>query len=330
MKFFGKTLSQLAFSKADQLAFLEQWQTCDEFGLTTRQFCQSLVANGTESSKQIGAAGLQTQRLTDVLHGWLPELVIAGIEVATEAGDRQTGLKSAISQLQGGQNIVGKIASVLVFPFAIAIGVGAMGVYVSGQILSAGGDKLVNTMAMDIHNIVATWGVWVAAFFVSVLALLSVLLPTLHGGLRFQLDNLPIFSVYRLSMATSLLDTLANLQSCGLKLGEALKAVEQSSEPYLRSHARQMLKQSISQENLGEIVDTGLLQPFELSAIKVLGSHGQRSELLYKSARAHEKLMKKRLDIMSAVLPKIGLILAILLMLTLVGSATEALLSQVM
>jgi hypothetical protein len=326
-----RTLSQLAFSTADQIAFLEQWQSCDEYGLTTRQFCDALIENGTSATKQIGAAGIDApargQVFTDVLVGWLPELIIATIAVADNAGDRQVGLKAAIRQLQGGQNVIGRLARVLAFPFGLTIGVGALGLYVSGEVLKAMPDSV--GVGLDVNNAVSVWGAPMAIFCVSLLMLTAAVLPRLSGSSRDVLNNMPIFSVYKSATAASLMETVGNLLSCGMKLDDALQAVENHSQPFMRSHVTLMRERNIGQDNLGEIFDTGLLIPFELSALKVLGEHVDYSVLLMKSAKAHQKVVDRSIARMMAVLPQVGVLIAIMLLGTLVGTSVIQLLDSV-
>ncbi|WP_236578145.1 hypothetical protein [Vibrio parahaemolyticus] len=87
----GKTLEQWTFSSDEQVAFLDQWLKADRYKLTTKEFCQSLVENGTDALKQIGQAGLdapgQGQRFVDVLEGWFPK---CGIELDTRGRKRRT------------------------------------------------------------------------------------------------------------------------------------------------------------------------------------------------------------------------------------------------
>ncbi|ARR10099.1 hypothetical protein Vc3S01_p10069 (plasmid) [Vibrio campbellii] len=108
------------------MAFLDQWLKADRYKLTTKEFCQSLVENGTDALKQIGQAGLdapgQGQRFVDVLEGWFPSVVLSSIRAAESAGQRHIGLQTAIEQLKGGENIVAKLVKMLAFPYALTVG----------------------------------------------------------------------------------------------------------------------------------------------------------------------------------------------------------------
>ncbi|WP_394230515.1 type II secretion system F family protein [Shewanella colwelliana] len=329
MKIAGKSLSQWSFTTSDQIALVEQWQSCDEYGLTIRQFCESLIENGTSATKKIGAAGMDAlgrgESLIDVLHGWLPPLIISAIAVATKAGDRQQGLKAAIKQLEGGQNVVAKIAAALAVPFAITLMVGSLGVYISDKVLS-GMDANANGMGQQVLDVAQFWGPGLAIFCLVFLMTLAFALPRITGPFREVLNRLPVFALYKTATAASLMESIGNLLSCGMKLDDALASIESHSQPFVKSHVRQMREQSIGQDNLGETINSGLLLPFELSALKVLGSHADNSILLLKSAKAHQKVVTKRFSLMSSALPKVGLLIAIAVLATLVGSAVSQLL----
>ncbi|GIU42907.1 hypothetical protein TUM4438_10580 [Shewanella sairae] len=333
MTILGKTLAQWAFSTADQIALLEQWQSCDEYGLTTRQFCESLIENGTSATKQIGLLGLDApargEVFTDVLMGWLPELIVSAIAVATEAGDRQQGIQAAIRQLEGGQNVVMKIAGALAMPFVITLSVGGLGTYISSEVLK-GLPLNPNGVGQQVLDVTIKWGPGTAISCVLFLVVLAIALPRVTGGLRALLDGLPIFSLYKTATAASLMESISNLLSCGMKLDDALASIEKHSPPFIKSHVTQMRNQGVGQDNLGEIVNTGLLMPFELSALKVLGAHADNSILLAKSAKAHQKVVKKRFALMTAVLPKIGLVVAIIVLAALVGTSVSQLLEATM
>jgi hypothetical protein len=88
-----------------------------------------------------------------------------------------------------------------------------------------------------------------------------------------------------------------------------------------------MRDRNVGQDNLGIILDTGLLLPFELTTLKVLGSEVDYHVLLTKSAAIHQQSVNKRLVRMGAVLPKIGLLIAIALLALLIGSAMSQLFS---
>ena len=326
-------INQWLFSKEQQRTFLEQWLTCDEYGMNTLQFCQQLVRFGDSQSQSIGRAGLvalENGTVIPALEGWLPALVINSIDVAEQAGNRQLGLKAALAQLEGGQNVILRLAGVIAVPFFALIGAGSLGVFVSGEILksvSSAGVGIGNT----INQAVAIYGPLAVMAFSASMVAVAVSFGLWRGELRTHTNNWPLYKQYRLSQAHALLTSLGNLSKCGMKLDDALGAVSASGATrYLQSHIAQM-RQRIDEEgekNLGKIMNTGLLLPFERANLEVLGETGDNAKLLLKSGSNHEKALKKQMGFISAVLPKLTVVLAILLLLGLLGSAMSQLMDM--
>ncbi|MGF1827598.1 hypothetical protein L4D04_00105 [Photobacterium angustum] len=325
-----KTIHQLLFDKSDQIALLEQWKNCDAYGLTTKQFCEALMDNGTTTTKALGQQGRDAPArgltFTDILQGWIPDMALCAIATAEKAGDRQAGLAAAINQLQGGQNIIANIIHALWFPFLLLLITGYIGVYVSDNILAS---VTVHGIGDTVNHWVSTYGLIIAITIIIIFIAIAFALPTLTGQQRDVLDNWPIFSLYKTATAASVLNTLGNLLACGLKLDDALAEMAQQRSTYIRDHIAKMRQQRIGQTNLGCVIDTGLLLPFELSTLKILGSHSDYAPLLLRSAENHQLNVKKRLTRMSNLLNKTGLLVVILLLGCLIGTAMSQLLSTV-
>lgn len=324
MRLFGRTLEQWLFTHKEQLAFLQQWQKADKYRLTSKEFCQSLIDNGTDSLKAIGQAGKeapkQGKRFIDVLDGWLPMVTIASIRAAESAGQRSVGIQTAIDQLKGGENIVTKLVQMLAFPYLLCVAMGVYGVYIADKMLSA--IDHAPGLGLSVRNAVATYGIPIALALALLLIVLAFALPNWHGQSRHLANSWPIFSLYRHAVAASLLKTLGNLTQCGMKLNDALIQAQMKNTPFVTMHIQAMRQQSIGQSNLGVILDTGLLLPNELSAMKVLGERVSYTELLSESGANHSEYVTKQLAQMKLWLPKAGLLITILLLGALITSAT--------
>ncbi|MFA0887382.1 hypothetical protein NHG81_24750 [Vibrio parahaemolyticus] len=107
-----------------------------------------------------------------------------------------------------------------------------------------------------------------------------------------------------------------------MKLSDALVQAEIRNTPFAKAHIQTMREQAIGQTNLGAILDTGLLLPNELSAMKVLGTRVSYTELLSESGQHHSEHVAKQLEKMQLWLPKAGLLVTILVLGSLIASAT--------
>ncbi|TOI97461.1 hypothetical protein CGI47_25680, partial [Vibrio parahaemolyticus] len=69
-------------------------------------------------------------------------------------------------------------------------------------------------------------GIAIAAVFALLLLVLAIALPNWTGNSRKFSNDWPLFSLYRVAVASTLLKTLANLTQCGMKLSDALVQAE--------------------------------------------------------------------------------------------------------
>lgn len=321
------SFEQWLFGKNDQIALLEQWRTCVEFGMTTKAFCQKLVDNGSDATKKIGQAGLdapgQGRQFADVLEGWLSPVVVSTLLIAEKNGQLKAGLDIAIEELEGGQGIMMSLFHIIVWPTLTLIGLGLLGVYISGEIIKTA--SLEHTMAQTWRSVVQGPGAMTLMVWVGLLLLCAVAMPVWIGSTRRWADSLWLFSHYRIAAAGNLLATLANLSRAGMNLSQAMEEIAPSSSRYLKAHLAQMRKQLETQDNPGKALNTGLLLNDAQINLDVMGDIAPLTRLLESAAKQHQTHSQKQLTRMRLWLPKIILVLAILLLISLVGTAMASL-----
>ncbi|MDN4735304.1 hypothetical protein QYZ42_24920 [Vibrio parahaemolyticus] len=69
-------------------------------------------------------------------------------------------------------------------------------------------------------------------------------LPNWKGSSRAVSNDWPLFSLYRVAVASTLLKTLANLTQCGMKLSDALVQAEIRNTPFAKAHIQTMRETS--------------------------------------------------------------------------------------
>lgn len=325
------TFEQWLFGKNDQVALLEQWRTCVEFGMTTKDFCQKLKDNGSEATKKIGQAGLdapgQGLGFTDVLDGWLSPVVVSTLVIAERNGQLKEGLDIALRELQGGQNVMLGLFGLLFWPLLTFVGLGCLGVYISGEIIATA--DLGSSMAEQWRHWVQGPGLVGFTLLLAILVLSAVAMPWWTGPLRTAIDGVWLFSHYRIAAAANVLSTLANLSRAGMNLVQAMEEISPYSSRYLNWHLSQMKTRLATQSNPGKALDTGLLLADAQTNLDVMGDIAPLPRLLEQGALQHQKTLNQSLTRMRLWLPKVILVLAIILLLSLVGSAMASLFASI-
>ncbi|PMJ43106.1 hypothetical protein BCU24_00615 [Vibrio cyclitrophicus] len=321
------SLEQWLFDKKDQTALLEQWRTCAQYGMTTKDFCQKLASSGSGSTQKIGQAGLRApgegKRFTDVLNGWLSPVVVSTLAIAEQNGQLKNGLDIAIKELEGGQGVMKSLLLMMAFPLLTLLGLGVLGVYISGEIITTAG--LEHSMASQVRETVSGPGLVALSLFIGSLVIQALLMPIWTGTGRDMADNIWPFCDYRMAVAGNLLSTLANLSQAGMSLKAAMTEVDAYSSRYLKSHLNQMQRQLETETNPGRALDTGLLLRDAQVNLNVMGDIAPLSTLLEKSAEQHHRHLSKKMATLKLIVPKVILVLGILLLAALVGSAMASL-----
>lgn len=323
--------SKWMFTRAEQRDLLEQWLMCEEDGLTVMQFCELLVKFGTDSSKKIGQEGLaapgQGKTFSDVLTKWCDPVVVQIIAIAQHSGHLKLGIVSAINELSGGQNVMSRVAMICVMPLTMLCVMGGLSVYVSGEILGA--IDIQYGFAFDMRAFLKSSGLVLLIGSVGLFLLMNLSMPYWKGPIRAFFDDLPLYSHYRIGVASGFLGTLSNLSNAGMNINDALTVMSEHSSRYLCWHIATMRDRLERESNIGRVLHTGLLLPRSQSNLEVLGDTSELTRLLTRAATYHHNEVTKRLNRIESILPKIILILAILLLVLTVGGAMAQLLGAV-
>ena len=321
------SLDKWLFDKKDQIALLEQWRTCAQYGMTTKDFCQKLADSGSSSSKKIGQAGLkapgQGKAFTEVLEGWLSPVVLSTLVIAEKNGQLQQGLDLAIKELEGGQGVMKALCWMMALPMATLFGLGVLGVYISGEIITTA--DLDGSMASQVRDIAKGPGAIALGVLIGLFVISALSMPIWTGQSRALVDKLWPFCDYRTAVAGNLLSTLTNLSQAGMSLKAAMEEVQPHSSRYLTAHLQRMLSHLETETNPGRALDTGLLLADAQTNLNVMGDIAPLTTLLEKSAEQHHRHLAKKMATLQLIAPKVILVLAILLLGALVGSAMASL-----
>ena len=205
----------------------------------------------------------------------------------------------------------------------VFLGLGTLGVYISGDIIET--VSLEGTIATTVRDFVTGPGF---ISFITLMALgviIRLVMPLWTGPKRAMIDKVWPFCDYRYGVAGNLLSTLGHLSEAGISLTGAIEEVRPHSNRYLRYHLDEIKTNLETESNPGRAFDTGLLLHDAQDNLNVVGDIAPLTTLLNKSAEQHKRHLQKKMATMSLIVPKVILLLAIVLLLSLVGSAMAAL-----
>lgn len=117
----------------------------------------------------------------------------------------------------------------------------------------------------------------------------SFSMPYLRGNLRFRLDKLPPWSVYRAVQGATFLLNVAAMVKSGIKLYDALDMLAKNANPYLKERIEAALHGIAKGYNLGEALEDAeydFPDPEAIRLIKVLASRDGFDAALTRYAKA--------------------------------------------
>ncbi|MBV9576289.1 MAG: hypothetical protein JO149_06665, partial [Gammaproteobacteria bacterium] len=122
-----------------------------------------------------------------------------------------------------------------------------------------------------IANMITGWWWAVILSVVLVVVVFRWLMINYVGGLRPLLDRYPPFMFYRRLVTARLLETLGLLVSNGVVFRAAIKVMQLQANPYMRIHLDEMEHLlSTGKSNIGDVLDTGLIEPQDLMRLRVM------------------------------------------------------------
>ena len=125
-----------------------------------------------------------------------------------------------------------------------------------------------------------TYWVWFPIFMGILIVLFMFLiwaLPNLNNKLRIALENIPPFSMYRITMGCSFLSALSSLTKSGIQQADAILQMERDAKPYLKYRLQILFKKITEGQTLGEALITSKLNFPDKAMIKpiaILAKHG--------------------------------------------------------
>nr|WP_012219809.1 type II secretion system F family protein [Vibrio sp. 23023]ABX76996.1 Hypothetical protein BMSA_0054 [Vibrio sp. 23023] len=295
-------LTQRFFDHKKQQALLHEILRLSQVGIHQRDIALQFVRYGNATKKRIGQDMLmaidQGEPLSNGLASWLNRLVWESLYAGEQSGDFLAGLENAEKALHTHtisttlliKSLLKPILGIVLMLFLSACcywyffpmmrhlvpqtqwSDAALFAYHFGEFWAQHGQTIGGGLALILVGI-----------FVSL-----PLAPLSLESVRRGLDTLPIFRHYRLLLATNFLHSMANMTRAGLGIREAAALFAERTSPYMRWHIQRMITHiDHGENNIGEILNTSLMDARQLDTVKIIGLAGRYDETFQRCATYH-------------------------------------------
>lgn len=323
------------FTTKHQQVFLDDLAALINDGISANAAVElmSYMSQGTVAMvvDDILSAIAQGKLIADGLKHWFPIYIVEIIRAGEVGGNLTSAMESAVTALGQKQYTMSAILASLTYPVIVIVMAMLVIVFLNHSIFT----DFRNIVPMQRWPFVARALVGFAEFIQYwwfVVSLLIVLLITGNyylfnhyiGKFRQQFDRLPLIRNFRYLTAARLLETLGLLVSNGLLVKQALQIIKEQAPPYLNWHIMAMeYRLASGRDNIGEILDTGLITDADIFRLRVIGKGRDFSKSLLRlgerAAVKTNKHLQHNAKITSVVLLCIGAGLAGLMILSIYG-----------
>ena len=277
--------------------------------MTQKDIALRLRDYGIKTDIIIGQAALKSIGLgkgfTNGIKPWLDPLAWEALLAGEKIGNWHKGINDALITLRMSDSMGSQLILVMLKPIGIiaAMLAGYMGAHqlFFPKIAALYPIDKWPALAVNVDQFggwLLTWGVGLLTLTFPIFTLVLLSLSRLTGPYRQRLDTWPIYRQYRLLQGSTLLRSMGNLSLAGFNLKSAILSSKKNANRYLGFHLDQV-RHHLGQgkRNIGDLLDTGLFDPAEQSAIKVLGEKGDYGETLLSSADIIQERLLFEIDI---------------------------------
>lgn len=270
------------FGNKAQLAFLEDLYLLINDGIPANRAIDmmSQVTTGLtrEVAESLSEKIAQGQPLAEGMKDWFAMNVVEIIRVGEAGGALAQTMKSAINMLSQRGVAVGAFIAAVSYPLLVITIACAVIIYLNTSVFDQfrgikpieqwprSGQRLV-----AIAELIQDWWWLVILGIIVIVLIFRRLLTHYTGELRATLDKVPPFSFYRRFASARMLETLGLLVANGVVFKSAVKVMQYQANPYLNSHLV-MIEHllSMGKTNIGEVLDTGLVNDKDLMRLRVM------------------------------------------------------------
>ncbi|HDS1208448.1 TPA: type II secretion system F family protein [Shewanella algae] len=298
---FVSDFDRKTFSIKQQIKLMKLVRRMFSQNLSSSNIAEQLIKFGDKRQQQIGVElkpVLEKGGFSEAFLPWIDKMAYTALAAGEAAGDLLGGVDNAIHALNTkSESSVALIIHIgkPFLGFLVVIGVAGLASQfffdVIAELSDPKGWQGLTYFAYMFGELIGSWGVLGLIILIAIATALVISLPLFVGDFRLKVDRCPLlYRQYRLIQCNVLLRTVGNLMKTGMSLNESLEIVSEKASPYLSWHVEQMLKKlDGGVVNIGDVLDTKLINEAEINAAKILGNSGGIIETLITSADIHHQ-----------------------------------------
>lgn len=180
--------------------------------------------------------------LSSVLNRWVPFAEYSVIEAGEQSGLLTEAFERAITIIKAKSRISAAVGKATIYPSILFVFAGILLQKVSTELVPKLG-RSTNPETWDwsartlkvLADFVTHYGVISVGILAVLIALIFATLGTWKGGLRYYLDKVPPWSIYRMLHGSTFLLNVGVLVGSGTKLNDALTRLAENANPWLKS-----------------------------------------------------------------------------------------------
>ena len=220
----------------------------------------------------------QGQSLASGMESWYPVTITEIIRSGEEGGSFAQSLESAVRYYEERVFALKMAVQSLVYPIIVILVALVMLVVIKNSVLTnfalikpvsswPSTGQQVYALASFIQN----WWWFVIFILLAVSVGLYYVLQNITGEIRYQIDRVPLLSLYRQLVAARFMETLGLLLTNGVALKESFQIIARHAEPYLAWHLMIMeYNLGSGLENMADVLDTALITRNDMLRLRVV------------------------------------------------------------
>ena len=264
----------------------------------------------------------QGQSLAAGMESWYPLTITEIIRSGEEGGTFVQSLESAVQYYKERVFALKMAIQSLVYPIIVILVALVMLVVIKNSVLT--NFALIKPVSLwpvtgqqvyALASFIQNWW-WFALFMLLAISVgIYYVLQHVTGEVRYQIDRVPLLSLYRQLIAARFMETLGLLITNGVALKEAFQIIARHAEPYLAWHLMVMeYNLGSGLENMADVLDTALITRNDMLRLRVVakgkGFDHALVSLGRQALRRYGESVSLTVKIMGALLLVFGAMLA--------------------